>query len=52
MKPNMESLERSELDKELFRLLALGEREIEAGEGYDLEAVLAEADALLAEESI
>ena len=49
---NVESFERSERDKELLHLLAMGEREIEAGEGYDLDAVLAEADALLAEESV
>lgn len=49
---SVESFERSERDKEILRLLAMGEREIEAGEGYDLDAVLAEADALLAEESV
>jgi prevent-host-death family protein len=48
---SVESYERSERDKELLRLLVKGEREIEAGEGYDLEAILREADALLAEES-
>ncbi len=47
---SVESFERSERDKELLRLLAMGEREIAAGKGYDLDAVLAEADALLAEE--
>jgi hypothetical protein len=30
-------------------LLARGEKEIEAGAGFDLETVMAEADALLAE---
>ncbi len=49
---SVESFERSERDRELLRLLALGEKEIEAGEGYELDAVLAEADALLAEESV
>ncbi len=49
---SVESFERSERDKELLRLLAMGEREIAAGKGYDLDAVLAEADALLAEESV
>ena len=39
--------EKSEHEKELLRLLAMGEREIEIGEGYDLDTVLAEADALL-----
>ena len=42
--------EKSENEKELLRLLAMGEREIEIGEGYDLDTVLAEADALLAKE--
>ncbi|MEW6388642.1 MAG: type II toxin-antitoxin system Phd/YefM family antitoxin [Thermodesulfobacteriota bacterium] len=49
---SVESFERSERDKELLRLLARGEREIAAGKGYDLDAVLAEADALLAEETL
>lgn len=44
---SVESYEAAERDKELLRLLARGEREIEAGEGHDLEMVLAEADALL-----
>lgn len=44
-----EAYERSERDRELLRLLARGEKEIAAGKGYSLEAVLAEADALLAE---
>jgi prevent-host-death family protein len=39
--------EKSEHDKELLRLLANGDREIEIGEGYDLETVLSEADYLL-----
>ena len=47
---SVESFERSERDKEILRLLARGEREIEAGEGHTLEEVLAEADALLNEE--
>jgi len=42
--------EKSESEKKLLRLLAMGEREIEIGEGYDLDTVLAEADALLAKE--
>jgi hypothetical protein len=33
----------------LLRLLARGEKQIEAGKGYDLDAVLAEADAVLEE---
>ena len=44
-----EAYERSERDRELLRLLARGEKEIAAGKGYSLDAVLAEADALLAE---
>lgn len=47
---SMEAYERSEYEKQILRLLARGEKEIAAGEGYDLESVLAEADALLAEE--
>jgi len=44
---SVETFERSEHDKELLRLLAKGEREIGIGEGYDIEAVLAEADSIL-----
>jgi plasmid stabilization system protein ParE len=36
----VETFEQSEHDKELLRLLAKGEREIEIGEDYDLETVL------------
>jgi hypothetical protein len=43
----MEVFEHSEGDKEILHILAEGEREINAGDGYDLETVLAEADALL-----
>jgi prevent-host-death family protein len=46
---SMEAYEDSEHERELLRLLARGEKEIEAGKGYDLEAVLAEADSLLKE---
>ena len=42
--------EKFEHEKELLRLLAKGDREIEIGEGYDLDTVLAEADVLLAKE--
>jgi prevent-host-death family protein len=38
---------RTQHELEILRLLARGEVEIEASEGYDLEAVLAEADELL-----
>ena len=46
-----EAYERSERDRNLLLLLAKGEKEIGGGEGDDLSSVLAEADALLAEES-
>lgn len=39
--------ERAEYERELLRALARGEKEIEGGEGPDLDKVLAEADALL-----
>ena len=47
----VDAYEEMEHEKELLRLLARGEREIEAGQGYDLDTVLAEADALLAKDS-
>ena len=40
--------ERNEDERQLLHLLARGEQEITAGEGFDLEGVLVEADALLA----
>ncbi|RPI75180.1 MAG: type II toxin-antitoxin system Phd/YefM family antitoxin [Desulfobacteraceae bacterium] len=46
----IDAYEKSEHDKELLRLLARGDKEIEIGEGYDLDTVLAEADAFLAKE--
>ena len=46
---SMETYEHSEHELELLRLLARGEKEIEAGKGHDLKAVLAEADSLLKE---
>ena len=46
----VDAYEKFEHEKELLHLLARGDREIEKGEGYDLETVLAEADALLASE--
>jgi prevent-host-death family protein len=46
---SMEAYEYSQHELELLRLLARGEKEIEAGKGYDLEVVLAEADSLLKE---
>ena len=47
---SVEAYEKSEHEKEILRLLARGDREIEIGEGYDLDTVLAEADSLLAKE--
>jgi prevent-host-death family protein len=47
---SVEAYEKSENEKEILRLLAMGDREIEIGEGYDLNTVLAEADSLLAKE--
>jgi prevent-host-death family protein len=46
---SMEAYEHSQHELEILRLLARGEKEIEAGRGYDLDAVLAEADTLLKE---
>ena len=46
----VEAYEKSEHEKDILRLLAKGDREIEIGEGYDLDTVLAEADSLLAKE--
>lgn len=45
----VEAYEKSRYEKELLLLLAKGDREIELSEGFDLDTVLAEADALLAE---
>ena len=44
---SMETYEHTQHELEILRLLARGEKEIEAGKGYDLDAVLAEADSLL-----
>ncbi len=44
---SMETYEHTQHELELLRILARGEQEIEAGKGYDLDVVLAEADALL-----
>lgn len=46
---SMEAYEHSQHELEILRLVARGEKEIEAGKGYDLEDVLAEADSLLKE---
>jgi prevent-host-death family protein len=47
----VDAYEKSEHEKELLHLLAKGDREIETGQGYDLDTVLAEADTILAEKS-
>jgi len=46
---SMEAYKHSQHELEILRLLARGEKEIEAGKGYDLDEVLAEADTLLKE---
>ena len=46
---SIEAYKDSQHELEILRLLARGEKEIEAGKGYDLDAVLAEADSLLNE---
>jgi len=45
---SIEEYERGEHERQLLRLLARGEQEIATGKGFDLDTVLAEADALLA----
>jgi prevent-host-death family protein len=47
---SVEAYERGEQERQLLRLLARGEQEIAAGTGHDLDEVLAEADALLADD--
>ena len=44
---NIEEYERKERDLEILRLLARGEKEIAAAEGFDLDDVMAEAEAML-----
>lgn len=46
----MQEYEHTQHELEILRLLARGEKEIEAGSGFDLKTVLAEADAMLAEQ--
>jgi prevent-host-death family protein len=43
----IEAYEHCQHELELLRLLARGEKEIEAGKGFDLDTVMAEAEALL-----
>ena len=47
---SMQEYEHTQHELEILRLLARGEKEIEAGSGFDLKTVLAEADGLLAEQ--
>lgn len=47
---SMKEYEQTQHELEILRLLARGERDIEAGVGFDLDAVLADADVLLAEQ--
>ena len=49
---DVDAYEKLEHDKEILRLLTKGEREIEAGKGYDLDIILAEADVLINKESL
>ena len=46
----VEAYEKSEHDKEILRLLAMGDKKIQIGEGYDIDTVLAEADLILSQE--
>lgn len=45
---SLEAYKRSEHERQILHLLARSEQEITAGKGFDLDEVLAEADALLA----
>ena len=45
---SMTTYEKAEHERELLRLLARGEKEIAEGTGFDLDSVLADADAMLA----
>jgi len=44
---SLEAYERSQKEKELLHLLAVGEKELAQGKGFSLENVLKDADALL-----
>jgi len=44
---SIETYKAAEHERELLRLLAKGDREVAAGKGYDLDAVLAAADDLI-----
>lgn len=47
---SIDAYERSQEERELLRLLAVGEKEIADGKGHSLDSVLKEADALLEDE--
>ena len=47
-----DAYQRAESEREILMLLAHGEKEIAEGQGADLDAVLAEADALLVTEDL
>jgi prevent-host-death family protein len=44
---DIDAYQQSERERELLRLLALGEKEIAAGKGHSLDSVMKEADAIL-----
>jgi prevent-host-death family protein len=44
---NIDAYERSQREREMLRLLAMGEKEIGLGKGHTLKSVLKEADRLL-----
>jgi prevent-host-death family protein len=44
---SVEEYERAEHERDLLRLLVQGDKEIAAGQGHDLDDVMAEADRLL-----
>lgn len=45
---SMTAYEKAEHEREVLRLLACGEKELGEGTGFDLDTVLADADAMLA----
>ena len=46
---SVKSYEQADRERQILRLLLRGEREIATGNGYDLDSVLIEADALLSD---
>lgn len=47
---SIDAYERSERERELLRLLAIGEKEISYGKGHTLDSVLKEADKILGDD--